>query len=145
MLISDVMAAAVASFRTLDEYRSVREAADAFSDMRIGLLVIRSGKGETIGVVSKSDLVRHLARSGRIDTPLAEVMSRSVVSTSPTADLRQTWQFMVQQRLQNLPLIDLDHKPVGMLDIRDALEAILRNEERQEIELINYIAGSGYR
>lgn len=145
MLISDVMVAARAHFRTLDKYRSVREAADTFSDTQVGLLVVCGGEGETIGVVSKSDLVRHLARSGRIDAPLVEVMSQSVISTSPTADLRRIWQFMVQRRLQNMPLIDVERKPVGMLDIRDAFQAILRNEERQELELINYIAGNGYR
>jgi CBS domain-containing protein len=118
MLISDVMVAARARFRTLDAYRSVRDAADIFSDPQVGLLVVSGRKGETAGVVSKFDIVRHLARSGRVDTPLAEVMSHSVVSTSPTADLRQTRQFMVQRGLQNLPLIDADRKPVGMLDIR---------------------------
>src|SRR5690606_23045411 len=107
--------------------------------------VVRGGKGEASGVVSKSDLVRHLARSGPVEAPLVEVMSQSVVSTPPAADLRQTWQFMAQRRLQNLPLLDADRKPIGMLDIRDALEAILQHEERQEYELINYIAGYGYR
>ena len=145
MLVSDIMVAAVARLRSLDRQRSVREAAGAFSDMQVGLLVVRGDRGETTGVVSKSDLVRHLARAGSVDAPLAEVMSRPVVSTSPTADLRQAWQFMVQKRLQNLPLLDVDRKPLGMLDIRDALEAILQVEERQEAELINYISGNGYR
>jgi CBS domain-containing protein len=139
------MVTVLARSRILDEHRSVRDAAEAFSDAQIGLLIIRGGKGETKGVVSKSDLVRHLARSGRIDAPLVEVMSQPVVSASTKADLRQTWQFMVQRRLQSLPLLDADRKPIGLLDIRDALEAMLRNEERQEVELINYIAGNGYR
>jgi CBS domain-containing protein len=145
MLVSDVMVTALARFRTFDEHRSVRDAAEAFSDTQVGLLVVRGSTGEASGVVSKSDLVRHLARSGGVDVPLVEVMSQSVVSTSPGADLRQTWQFMAQRRLQNLPLLDADRNPIGMLDIRDALEAILKNEERQENDLINYIAGNGYR
>src|SRR5690606_33327414 len=116
MLVSDVMVAALARFRTFDEHRSVRDAAAAFSDTQVGLLVVCGSKGEANGVVSKSDLVRHLARSGRIEAPLAEVMSQSVVFTSPGADLRQTWQFMAQRRLQNLPLLDADRKPIGMLD-----------------------------
>ena len=72
-------------------------------------------------------------------------MSRAVVFASATSDLRQTWQLMVQRRLQNLPLLGASGRPIGTLDIRDALEAILSNEERQESELINYIAGNGYR
>ncbi|ODT74270.1 MAG: hypothetical protein ABS76_37395 [Pelagibacterium sp. SCN 64-44] len=145
MLISHVMPAALARLRTFDEHRSVRDAAEALSNTQVGLLVVLGSDGEAKGVVSKSDLVRHLARWTYGEAPLLEVMSQSVVSTSPKADLRQTWQFMAQQRLQNLPLLNANRKPVGMLDIRDALEAILHSEERQEHELINYIAGYGYR
>lgn len=145
MLVSDVMVAALARVRTFDEHRSFRDAAAAFSDTQVGLLVVCGRKGEANGVVSKSDLVRHLARSGGVDAPLVEVMSQSVVSTSPEPTCGRPWQFMAQRRLQNLPLLDADRKPIGMLDVRDALEAVLRNEERQEDELINYIAGNGYR
>ena len=145
MFVSDLTQETRARFRTLDEKRSVRDAASAFADKQVGLLVVCGTSGETSGVVSKSDLVRHLAGSGNTEAPIAEVMSRAVVFASPTSDLRQTWQLMAQRRLQNLPLLGASGRPVGTLDIRDALEAILSNEERQESELINYIAGNGYR
>jgi CBS domain-containing protein len=145
MFVSDLTQETRARFRTLDEKRSVRDAASAFADKQVGLLVVCGTSGETSGVVSKSDLVRHLAGSGNTEAPIAEVMSRAVVFASPHSDLRQTWQLMAQRRLQNLPLLGASGRPVGTLDIRDALEAILSNEERQESELINYIAGNGYR
>ena len=145
MFVSDLTQETRARFRTLDEKRSVRDAASAFADKPVGLLVVCGTTGETSGVVSKSDLVRHLAGSGNTEAPIAEVMSRAVVFASPHSDLRQTWQLMAQRRLQNLPLLGASGRPVGTLDIRDALEAILSNEERQESELINYIAGNGYR
>lgn len=145
MFVSDLTQETRARFRTLDEGSSVREAAGAFADKQVGLLVVCSDSGEASGVVSKSDLVRHMASSGNIGAPLAEVMSRSVVFASPASDLRQTWRLMVQRRLQNLPIIGTSGRPIGTLDVRDALEAILSNEERQESELINYIAGNGYR
>jgi CBS domain-containing protein len=145
MLISALAGATQARFKALDEKSSVREAADAFSDPQIGLIVICGKDGQTTGVISKSDLVRHLARAGRIGIPVVEVMTRSVVCASSAEDLHETWQLMIRQRLQNLPLVDAARKPVGTLDIRDALEAMLKAEERQEDQLINYIAGYGYR
>jgi CBS domain-containing protein len=145
MLVSHLTQETRSRFRTLDERRSVREAARAFADSQLGLLIVCTDTGEASGVVSKSDLVRHLATSGSAEAPLAEVMSRAVVFASPASDLRQTWHLMVERRLQNLPLLGAAGRPVGTLDIRDALEAILGNEERQERELINYIAGNGYR
>ena len=35
--------------------------------------------------------------------------------------------------------------PLGVLDIRDAMEALLEQEQFQEHMLVDYIAGVGYR
>jgi len=123
----------------------VQAAADAFANAQLGLIVV-CGEGEVArGVVSKSDLVRHLARAGQVGEPITKVMTRRVIFASPTDDLHATWQVMVRRHLQNLPLVDALRRPVGTLDIRDALEAILKQEEQQEDQLVNYIAGNGYR
>ena len=145
MLITALAEITRARLRVLREQSPVRAAADAFADRRVGLIIV-AGEGEAArGVISKSDLVRHLAGDGRVDAPVVEVMTRHVVFASPTDDLHATWQLMVRRQLQNLPLIDAGRRPVGTLDVRDALEAILLQEERQEDQLINYIAGNGYR
>jgi predicted transcriptional regulator len=145
MFIGDLPETSSVRFKVLDERSSVRAAADAFSESQLGLIVICDGSGKAVGVVSKSDLVRHLARAGHVDVPIPEVMTRTLISASPGDDLRRTWKFMVSRRLQNLPLLGAHGKPVGTLDIRDALQAIIRLEEDQEDELVNYIAGVGYR
>jgi CBS domain-containing protein len=134
-----------ARLKTMSERSSVRSAADAFSDSRLGLIVVCDESGCAAGVVSKSDLVRHLARAGRIDIPVSAVMTHTVASASPLDELRAAWEFMAARQLQNLPLLAADRRPVGTLDIRDALQAILRLEEDQEHELVSYIAGVGYR
>jgi CBS domain-containing protein len=135
----------VARLKAMSDRSSVRAAADAFSDTRLGLIVVCDESGTAAGVVSKSDLVRHLARAGRIDIPVSVVMTRAVASASPIDELRATWEFMATRRLQNLPLLDAGRRPVGTLDSRDALQAILRLEENREHELVSYIAGVGYR
>jgi hypothetical protein len=52
---------------------------------------------------------------------------------------------MVAQRLQNMPVLGTDAKPLGVLDIRDALKALFEQEEYQEGLLSNYVAGVGYQ
>jgi CBS domain-containing protein len=94
--------------------------------------------------VSKSDLVRYLARRGDVEAPVSGIMTTSVIAASPADDLRGTWELMTRRRLQNLPLLAPGRHPIGTLDIRDALKAILEAEEAQETQLINYIAGYGY-
>lgn len=51
---------------------------------------------------------------------------------------------MSARRLQNMPVLGTDSRPLGVLDIRDALEALLENEQYQEQVLVNYISGVGY-
>lgn len=144
MFVRDIGEQLRARFKALDELSSIRVAADALANPLLGLVIVRGADERACGVVSKSDLVRHLAQAGRVELPVTEVMTRTVITASPADDLRETWQYMVRQRLQNLPVVGSDRKPVGTLDIRDALSAILKLEENQEEALINYIAGNGY-
>lgn len=145
MMLGDLAEATSMRLRSLGEHHTVRLAADAFADSRLGLLIVSGTDDQVKGVVSKSDLVRHLAVAGSVDSPVTDIMTRTIISAAPGDDLRATWQLMINRRLQNLPLIDADRRAVGTLDIRDALQAILKLEEAQEGQLINYIAGVGYR
>jgi predicted transcriptional regulator len=124
---------------------TLRTAASAFSNPRIGLLVVCDGNGRTADVVSKSDIVRHLRDVGVTDAPVANLMVRNIVSCRPEADLYATWQEMVAQNLQNMPVLGADSMPVGVLDIRDALKALFEQEEYEEQLLINYVSGVGYQ
>jgi len=124
---------------------TIQSAALAFSNPSIGLLVVCDGAGRAVGVLSKSDLVRHLADAGSAGAPLAQTMSRNIVHCSPEDDLHRTWQSMSDRQLQNMPVLGADSRPLGVLDIRDALQALLEDEQCQEQVLVNYISGVGYR
>jgi CBS domain-containing protein len=143
MFVRDLTEQIRTRFKALGETSSVRMAADALADPRLGLVIVCGADERARGVVSKSDLVRHLALAGHVELPVTAVMTRTVITASPADDLHETWRYMVDRRLQNLPVVGPDDRPVGTLDIRDALSAILALEESQEAALINYIAGNG--
>ena len=111
----------------------------------IGLVVVCQESGEAAGVLSKSDLVRHLAASGPVRTTVAALMSRPIVSCGLDDDLHSVWETMAAQGLQNVPVLGADGKPLGILDIRDVMKALFQQEEFQERLLTNYIAGIGYQ
>ena len=111
----------------------------------IGLVVVCHESGEAAGVLSKSDLIRHLAVSGSSPTTVASLMSRPVVSCGLDDDLHSVWATMAAQGLQNLPVLGADGRPLGILDIRDAMKALFEQEEFQERLLTSYIAGIGYQ
>lgn len=131
--------------RTITLDARIWTAARALADARAGLVVVCGGGGEAAGVISKSDLVRHLARSGRADADAAAIMTRTIVSCHPEDELQAVWREMTARNLQNMPILGAESQPLGVLDIRDALRAILEAEQLEEQALANYIAGIGYR
>jgi CBS domain-containing protein len=124
---------------------TVRTAAIALSRPDIGLLVVCDENRSVTGVVSKSDLVRHLACAGEIAAPVMDLMSRNIVSCGPDDDVHATWQSMAAQSLQNMPILGADARPLVILDIRDALKVLFEQEEYQEQLFFKYIAGIGYQ
>jgi CBS domain-containing protein len=123
---------------------TLEAAALAFSAAHIGLLVVCDADGLAAGIVTKSDLIRHLPAGG-VDAPVSSLMSRTIVSCAPGDDLREAWQAMADRHLQNIPVLSADLKPVGVLDIRDAMKVLFEQEEQEEKLLTNYVAGIGYQ
>jgi hypothetical protein len=42
-------------------------------------------------------------------------------------------------------VLDTDSRPLGVLDVRDAMRVLLEEERLEEESLASYIAGVGYR
>src|SRR3954451_10535690 len=122
-----------------------RAAALSLAKPGIGLVVVCHESGEAAGVLSKSDLIRHLAMSGTPQATVAALIRRPIVSCGPGDDLHSVWETMTAQGLQNLPVLGAGGRPLGVLDIRDAMKALFEQEEFQERLLTSYIAGIGYQ
>lgn len=123
----------------------LQAAARRLSGPEIGLIVVCDGSGRAAGVLSKSDLVRHLAGPTRPAAPVSALMSTAIVSCAPHDDLHDVWRTMSTRKLQNIPVIDAGRRPLGMLDIRDAMNALFEQEEEQTKALVDYVSGVGYR
>lgn len=145
MLIETLRSATSARLVVIAIDATLRTAASAFSNPRIGLLVVCDENNRATGVVSKSDIVRHLTDVGVTEAPVANLMSRNIVWCRPEDDLYATWQRMTAQSLQNMPVLSTASTPLGVLDVRDALKVLFEQEEYQEQLLINYVAGVGYQ
>jgi CBS domain-containing protein len=123
----------------------LHEAAISFLKPGIGLVVACHGNGEAAGVLSKSDLVRHMAARQADLANVFALMSNPFFSCTPDDDLHAIWETMSARSLRNAPVLDTGARPVGVLDIRDAMKALFEQEENQERLLANYIAGIGYQ
>ena len=59
-------------------------------------------------------------------------MTRTVVLCRPGDRLHEVWSVMKERRLKNIPIVDQDVRPLGVLNARDALEALLEEVEYEE-------------
>ncbi|TSE00893.1 CBS domain-containing protein [Mesorhizobium intechi] len=134
-----------ARLMVIEANAAVQAAAISLSKPGIGLVVVCDDNGSAAGVLSKSDLIRHLTSPKSPATPASALMTSPIVSCGPGDDLHTVYQTMASRSLQNLPVLDVDAKPVGILDIRDAMRALFREEEIEEQLLFNYVTGVGYR
>ena len=145
MRIVDLDAITSGRLRVIDERTDLHAIAASLAEPGTEIAVVCNGSGIAIGVLTKSDLVRYLAQRTAGERTARAMMSRPVISCTPQDDLYRVWQHMVAHRIQNVPVLDPHSRPLGVLDIRDAMKALLEQEELQEHMLINYIAGIGYR
>ena len=145
MLVTDLHPAISSRRAVIALDDTLRAAALCLARPGIGLVIVCSHTGAAAGVLTKSDLVRHLTRAGGPEAPVLQLMTRPVISCAPGDSLHEVWQTMSMRKLQNMPVLDPDRRPVGTLDIRDAMQALFEQEQYQEHMLIDYIAGAGYR
>ena len=143
MIVENLRSATSGRLMMIAKHASVPTAARALLDQNIGLLVVCGPEGEAVGVLSRLDLVRHLADEQERET-LSGLMRTDVVSCRPEDDLVAAWKVMTAHGLQSMPVLGKESQPVGVLDLRDALKALFDDERYQEQLLENYIAGFGY-
>ena len=105
---------------------SVREAfleAERFATggRRVGALLMVDPRGRLAGLFTDGDLRRALIQhgSGAWDQPIARFMTRSPRALAATALVRDAVQMVREFRFDEIPVIDAEGKPVGMLDVLD--------------------------
>ena len=99
-----------------------------------------------VGIVSESDLLAREARrtvdarrtrtAGKVKAlTAAGLMTADVVTTTASAPLAAAASLMFQHRVKVLPVVDSDHRLVGMISRAQVLKVFLRSDEsiRREI------------
>jgi CBS domain-containing protein len=145
MRIDMLHAVTSARLAVIDVNATLQTAALSLSRPGIGLAVVCREDLCVVGVLSKADLVRHLASAGPEEAPVAKLMNRAVISCGPGDDVHDVWHSMTARNLKHVPVLDADSKPLGILDIRDAMKVLFEEEEFLEKSLVNYISGVGYQ
>lgn len=120
---------------------SVLDAIKLMAEKSIGALVVMSGD-KLVGIVSERDYARKVIIKGRASdsTPVADIMTADVVTTSPDATVDSCMQTMTDRKCRHLPVVE-NAKVVGMISIGDLVQAIIADQKEEIQQLEQYIAG----
>ncbi len=121
----------VDTMRPIDQVRvasssvTVREAFTSQSQpgRRSGALVLIDEEGRLDGIFTDSDLARLLERrrEDALDQPIESVMTRTPLTVPCTASLADVVDLLSVRKISELPVVDSDGRPVGLIDITDVI------------------------
>lgn len=123
------------------------DAARLLSSPRQNLVVVCDNDGRMAGVITRTDIVSHISHCTGCSCTMAAslVMTLEVVFCRPDDWLHEVWSLVKQRSLKNVPVVDQDTMPLGVLNARDIVRVLLEDTEHEESLLRDYVVGIGYR
>lgn len=107
---------------------SLADVADLLEDYGISGLPVIDDRGDLVGVISRTDLVRVRASlepwSGWHGLLVADLMSRPVVTVPPRATVSVAAELITSNQVHRLIVVDDDGTPVGVLSETDVVRDI---------------------
>jgi CBS domain-containing protein len=146
-LVSSIDAVARSRLVTITDDALLVDAARLLSDTHISLVVVCDHDGAMVGVITKTNIVQQIGRCGEsaCTTAVADVMTRDVTYCRPTDSLPDVLSMMAKRGFVHMPVVDENSKPLGVVNDRDALRALMAEQKYEASLLRDYIMGIGYR
>jgi arabinose-5-phosphate isomerase len=120
--------------RPLDECRvagtedSLRKVLVAVSrpGRRSGAIMLVDRDGRLAGIFTDSDLARLLegSQDEKLDQPIRDVMTRRFTTIRDDRLLPEAMRLLAEKKISELPVVDADLAPVGMIDITDLVSVV---------------------
>ncbi|MEX0876304.1 MAG: CBS domain-containing protein [Phycisphaerales bacterium] len=109
---------------TIDEKKTVLDAAELMNDHRIGALVVLDDEKQPVGIITERDILRRVVAMGRppSKTSVSKVMTTEMLYCLPDCTLEQARQLMMQRKIRHIPVIEGPggaQQLLGMISIGD--------------------------
>ena len=107
----------------------VFEALRLMAEKDIGALVVMEGE-QIAGIFTERDYARKIVLKGKAsrNTPIAEIMTASVITVGPKQSVLECMALMARERIRYLPVIE-NSRIAGIISIGDVLNTIIAEQE----------------
>jgi CBS domain-containing protein len=146
MFVEDMLETARAGLVTIADDATLSEAARLLTS-GTHFVVVCDSTGVLRGVVTKTDVVKQISvcQGATCQCPASTVMTRDVVLCRQSNRLQDVSERMKARHLKNIPVVDENERPLGVLTARAVLRVLLSDAEFEEAQLVDYVKGVGYR
>jgi arabinose-5-phosphate isomerase len=90
---------------------------------RTGAIMLVDAEEKLVGIFTDSDLARlfEQGREAAIGAPIEHVMTCNPLSVTSGASVNEAWRILSGKKISELPVLDAEGHPLGMIDITDTL------------------------
>ena len=147
LLVGDIEAVARARLHTVSADTLLVDVAAQLSSAQISVVVVCDSAGQAIGTITETVLVKRLGlgQADFLSTRAGDVMTEEFTTCAPQELLSDVLAMMHARGLIYVLLISTDNQPLGVLNARDGLRALLAAGNYEEALLRNYVMGIGYQ
>ena len=143
MLVRDVLGAKGYEVWTTRIDQTLQEALHFLIAKKIGALLVLNTDRQAVGILTERDILRecHKHPAEWFKLHVQAVMTRTIQTVSPEADLKIVMELMTENRIRHILVME-DQKFVGIVSIGDVVKARLQHTEHENEYMRNYIHGT---
>jgi CBS domain-containing protein len=117
---------------TCQSNESLEQAARKMWDHDCGAIPIVNDEGTLVGILTDRDIcMSAMMQSGSLgDLPIHTALAnKAVFAVTPEVGIEQVRELMSSQQIRRIPVVDTEHKPVGIISTNDLVRAAVRSGE----------------
>lgn len=112
------------------------------------IVLVVDEQGHLLGTVTDGDIRRALLEGKSLETPLAEVMNKTPISSEAERTRREWFDLMKRHRILQLPIVDADHRVVDLVLLSEVIQVDIPLADayfgEREIDAIGNVLRSGW-
>lgn len=103
---------------------TLKEALFTMTSLRMGAANIIDNDGKLVGIITDGDIRRNLRDSlDLLDKKAKELMSKNPSTITPDKLAAEALKIMQEKEISDLPVVDNNNKPLGLVNFQDLLKA----------------------